>query len=92
MNQNSPEQIPAGFDAETWNKLTPEQKQTFLAGQQGQQPNAQQAQPQQQAYGNPQSMQDDMMKDIKKQTMFAMIFGMVGSLITSIVSMFIRRN
>ncbi|MEQ8350958.1 MAG: hypothetical protein RH862_05705 [Leptospiraceae bacterium] len=91
MNQNSPEQIPAGFDAETWNKLTPEQKQTFMAGQQGQQPNAQQPYAQQ-AQGNPQSMQDDMMKDIKKQTMFAMIFGMVGTLITSIVSMFIRRN
>ncbi|MCB1306081.1 MAG: hypothetical protein KDK37_17460 [Leptospiraceae bacterium] len=87
---NSPEQIPAGFDAETWNKLTPEQKQTFL---QGQQSGMQQPGMQQQGYGqNPQSMQDQMMSDIKKQTMFAMIFGMVGSLITSIVSMFIRRN
>ncbi|MBU45644.1 MAG: hypothetical protein CMN76_20720 [Spirochaetaceae bacterium] len=84
MNQNSPEQIPAGFDAETWNKLTPEQKQTFLAGQQGS--SAQQTQ------ANPQSMQEDMMKDIRKQTMFAMIFGMVGSLISSVIHMFIRRN
>ncbi|MCB1137594.1 MAG: hypothetical protein KDK23_02520 [Leptospiraceae bacterium] len=89
MQQNSPDQPPPGFDPEMWNKLTPEQKQTYMAGQQG----GGQAAQQNQAYGsNPQAMQDQMMKDMRKQTMFAMIFGMVGSLISSIVHMFIRRN
>lgn len=41
---------------------------------------------------DPQAMQDQMMKDVKKQAMMAMIFGMIGSLVTSIISGFVRRN
>jgi hypothetical protein len=70
------EQIPAGFTPETWEKLTPEQKQIYLNAQTG---NTQTA-----------NQQDGMMKNIQKMTMISMIVSTLTSFLPGIFRRFFR--
>ena len=71
---NNEQQMPNGFDPETWAGLTPEQKQAYT--QPPPQANSQQMAP---------AQTDAMVKDIKKKVWYSMIFGVIISLFSRVV-------
>lgn len=71
------EKIPDGFTPETWEKLTPEQKQVYLKSQGESNKSAG-------------SKQDEMMKNIQKMTIFSTIFGAISSFLPNIIRRFFR--
>ena len=71
---NNEQDIPNGFDPETWAKLTPEQRQAYT-----------QPQPQADSQMVAQARTDAMVKDMKKKVWYTMIFSMVIGLFSRIV-------
>jgi hypothetical protein len=77
--------IPQGFTEETWNRLTPEQKQAYLKGQSTpfgtDQPAMQQ-----------EGMAKSMLKSAGRMAMFGFIFSFVTSIVSRIVSSIFRSD